>query len=95
MWLAFAFATLQASGDFDTVLCERDTKVVADKAFPNFQVFMQNEFSKHHKQNKSTAKSVGHGNTISITHKKIKQVDILEAQAIICQNSQTAYKNDN
>jgi hypothetical protein len=48
----------------------------------NFRVFVQKEFGKHKKQNKTTAKSVGHGIANSITDKEIKQIEQLEAQAL-------------
>ncbi len=41
---------------------------------------MQKEFGKHIKQNKTTAKSVGHGIANSITDKEVKQIEQLEAQ---------------
>ena len=37
--------------------------------FVNFRVFIQKEFGKQHKQNKTTAKSVGYGIANSITDK--------------------------
>jgi hypothetical protein len=42
---------------------------------------MQEEFGKHHKQNKTTAKSVGYGIANSITDKEVDQIEQLEAQA--------------
>ncbi len=43
---------------------------------------MQKEFGKHNKQNKTTAKSVGHGIANSITDKEVQQIEQLEAQAL-------------
>jgi len=43
---------------------------------------MQKEFGKHNKQNKTTAKSVGHGIANSITDKEVKQIEQLEEQAL-------------
>ena len=48
----------------------------------NFRVFVQKEFGKHTKQNKTTAKSVGHGIANSITDKEIEQIKQLKAQAL-------------
>ena len=44
---------------------------------------MQKEFGKHHKQNKTTAKLVGHGIANSITNNAVDQIDHLEAQTLI------------
>ena len=44
---------------------------------------MQKEFGKHHKQNKTTAKSVGYGIANSITDKEVDQIEQLEAQALM------------
>ncbi len=44
---------------------------------------MQKEFGKLHKQNKTTAKSVGYGIANSITDKTADQMDHLEAQALM------------
>jgi ribosomal protein L18 len=43
---------------------------------------MQKEFEKHNKQNKTTAKSVGHGIANSITDKEVKQI----LSAYLCDN---------
>jgi len=59
--LAFALATFQASGEFESALREWEVKPKAGQTFANFCVFMQKEFGKHHKQNKTTAKLVGFG----------------------------------
>eukprot|EP00804_Cyclotella_cryptica_P002311 CCRYP_004047-RB/>CCRYP_004047-RB protein AED:0.40 eAED:0.39 QI:0/0/0/1/0/0/2/0/349 len=81
--LAFALATFQASGEYEAPLREWQAKPRADRTFANFCVFMQQEYGKHHKQNKSTAASVGRGIANSITHKPDGQIDHLEAQAIL------------
>ncbi len=49
----------------------------------NFRVFMQKEFGKHNKQNKTTAKSVGRSIANSITDKEVKQIKQLKVQALI------------
>jgi len=43
---------------------------------------VQKEFGKHNKQNKTTAKPVGHGIANSITDKEIEQIKQLEARAL-------------
>ncbi len=68
--LAFALATFQASGEFEQpALRDWEAKPKADQTFVNFRVFIQKEFGKQHKQNKTTAKSVGYGIANSITDK--------------------------
>ena len=79
--LAFALSTFQASGEFEPALREWETKPKADQTFVNFRVFVQKEFGKHNKQNKTTAKSVGHGIANSITDKEV-EINQLEAQAL-------------
>ena len=48
-----------------------------------FRVFIQKEFGKQHKQNKTTAKSVGFGIANSITDKDVEKIEQLEAQALM------------
>jgi hypothetical protein len=59
--LAFALATFQLAGKFESVLREWEVKPTANQTFTNFCIFMQKEFGKHNKQNKTTAKLVGYG----------------------------------
>jgi len=80
--LAFALSTFQASGEFEPALREWETKPKADQTFVNFRMFVQTEFGEHNKQNKTTAKSVGHGIANSITVKEVEQIEQLEAQAL-------------
>jgi len=80
--LAFALATFQASGEFEPALRDWEAKPTADQTFVNFRVFIQKEFGKQHKQNKTTAKSVGYGIANSITDKEVEQIEQLEAQAL-------------
>ena len=77
--LAFALATFQASGEFESALREWEAKPKANQTFANFRVFMQKEFGKQYKQNKTTAESVGNGIANNITDKEVEQ---LEAQAL-------------
>ena len=81
--LAFAFATFQASGEFESALREWEVKPKADQTFANFHVFMQKEFGKYHKQNKTTAKLVGFGIANSVTDKNIEQLEQLEVHALM------------
>lgn len=81
--LAFALATFQKSGEFEASLRTWDEKSATQKTFANFRVFIQKEFGKHHKQNKSTAQSVGHGIANNVTYKQVNHIDALKAQAMI------------
>lgn len=81
--LAFALATFHASGEYEPALRDWEAKPKSDKTFVNFRVFIQKEFGKQHKQNKTTAKSVGFGIANSVTDKNTEQIDQLEAQAIM------------
>jgi hypothetical protein len=73
--LAFALATFQSAGEFESALCEWEVKPTADQTFANFRIFMQKEFGKHHKQNKTTAKLVGYGIANSITNNAVDQIN--------------------
>ena len=81
--LAFALATFEASGEFDAALRDWEKKKKSDKTFAKFRVFMQQEFGQHHKHNKSTAKSTGHGIANSVTDKQADELDHIEAQAFV------------
>jgi hypothetical protein len=54
-----------------------------DQTFANFCIFMQKEFGKHHKQNKTKARSVRYGIANSITKKEVKKIEHLEAQTLM------------
>ena len=77
MRLAFAITTFEASGEFEPALREWDIKATAQKTFANFRVFIQNEFAKRHKHNKSTAKSVGHGIANTATEDKVEPAELI------------------
>ena len=81
--LAFALATFQSAGKFKSALREWEVKPKVDQTFANFRIFMQKEYGKHHKQNKTTVKSVGYGIANTLTDKFIEQMDHLEAQALM------------
>jgi hypothetical protein len=73
--LAFVLATFQAFGKFESALREWEVKPKVDQMFANSCVFMQKEFGKQYKQNKTTAKSVGNGIANSITDKEVEQLE--------------------
>ena len=79
MRLAFALLTFQSSGEFEPALRKWEAKTKADQTLVNFRVFVQKEFGKHNKQNKTTAKSVRHGIANSITDKELEKIKHLEA----------------
>jgi hypothetical protein len=51
--------------------------------FTNFRVFMQKEFGKHPKHNKTTAKLAGFGIANSVTDKDVEKIEQLKAQALM------------
>jgi hypothetical protein len=53
--LLYAVLTYQTSGQFDAAMQERHAKLSDDKTFPNFRVYIQTEFTKMVKRNRSTA----------------------------------------
>ncbi len=59
--LLYAVSTYQISGQFDAAMQEWHAKTLANKTFPNFCVYIQNEYTKQVKRNRSTAGSVGKG----------------------------------
>jgi hypothetical protein len=81
--LAFVLVTFQSAGKFEPALCKGEVKPTADRTFANFRIFMQKEFGKHHKQNKTTAKLVRYSIANSITDKEVNQIKQLEAQALM------------
>ena len=81
--LAFALATFHASGEYEPALRDWEAKPKVDQTFVNFCVFIQKEFGKQHKQNKTTAKLVGFGIANSVTDKDVEQIEQLEAQALM------------
>jgi hypothetical protein len=81
--LAFALATFQLAGEFKSALREWDVKPKLDQTFANFRIFMQKEFRKHHKQNKTTARLVRYGIANSITKKEVEKIEHLKAQALM------------
>ena len=54
-------AAFQASGEYDAAIRDWEAKPVADKTFKNFRPFIQREFTKRVKHDKTSAQSVGKG----------------------------------
>ena len=80
--LAFALATFERSGEYENSLRDWDAKGASVKTFANFRTFIQSEFSKKVKHNKTSAKSVGHGIANTDTDAEVDKVDVAEAAAI-------------
>jgi hypothetical protein len=59
--LLYAVSTYQISGQFDAAMQEWHAKTLANKTFPNFCVYIQNEYTKQIKHNRLTTGSVGKG----------------------------------
>jgi hypothetical protein len=59
--LAVALTSFKSAGEYDAALREWDQKSAADKTFKNFRKIIVDEFTKHERRNKSTAKSVKFG----------------------------------
>ncbi len=78
--LSYAVSTYQTSGQFDAAMRKWHAKLLADKTFPNFQVYIQIEFTKMVKRNRSTDGSVGKGIANKATEDKISNA---EAQAMV------------
>jgi hypothetical protein len=55
--LLYAVSTYQISGQFDAAMREWHAKMPANKTFPNFRVYIQNEYTKQVKCNRLTARS--------------------------------------
>ena len=67
--LATALTAFETSGEYDASIREWKAKPAADQTFDNFRPFIQREFTKKTKHDKTTAKSVGQG---IANHTKIK-----------------------
>ena len=78
--LSYAVSTYQISGQFDAAMREWHAKAAADKTFPRFRVYIQNEYTKQVKRNRSTAGSVKKG----IANKATEEIfSDAEAQAMV------------
>ena len=78
--LSYAVSTYQTSGQFDAAMREWHAKLSADKTFSNFRVYIQTEYTKMVKWNRSTAGSVGKGIVNEVTENKLSDA---EAQAMV------------
>jgi len=78
--LLYAVSTYQTSGQFDAAIREWHAKLSANKTFPNFHVYIQTEFTKMVKWNRSTAGSVGKGIANKATEEKFSDA---KAQAMV------------
>lgn len=59
--LSYRVATFQTSGQFDPAMCEWNARPLIERTFSKFRTFIQSEYTKQVKQNRSTAGSVGKG----------------------------------
>ena len=73
--LLYAVSTYQTSGQFDAAMREWHAKPTADKTFSNFRVYIQIEFTKMVKRNRSTAGFVGKGIANVATEDKISDTE--------------------
>ncbi len=78
--LSYAVSTYQTLGQFDAAMREWHAKLLTDKTFPNIRVYIQNEYSKMVKWNRSTAGAVGKGIANKATEEKFSDA---EAQAMV------------
>ena len=78
--LSYAISTYQTSGQFDAAMREWHAKLTADKTFPNFRVYIQIEFTKMVKRNRSTTGSVRKGIANNATEEIFSDA---EAQAMV------------
>ncbi len=77
--LLYAVSTYQISGQFDAAMQEWHAKMLANKTFPNFCVYIQNEYTKQVKRNRLTAGSVGKGIANKAT--EVPEQKFLDAKA--------------
>ena len=73
-------STYQTSGQFDTAMQEWHARLPTNKSFPKIRVYIQNEYMKQVKRNRSTAGSVQKGIANTATEDGISGI---EAQAVM------------
>ena len=78
--LSYAVLTYQTSGQFDAAMQELHVKLLVDKTFSNFCVYIQTEYTNMVKRNRLTAGSVGKGIANKAAEEKISDA---EAQAMV------------
>ncbi len=81
--LSYAASTYQISGQFNAAMQEWHAKMLANKTFPNFRVYIQNEYTKQVKRNRSTAGSVGKGIANKATEVPEQKFSDAKAQAMV------------
>ena len=90
--LLYAVSTYQVSGQFDAAMHEWHAKPTMDKTFPNFLVYIQNEYTKQVKRNRSTTGSVGKGMANAATEDKLSDA---KAQALVIAKVANVLKEQN
>ncbi len=81
--LLYAVSTYQISGQFDAVMQEWHAKMLANKTFSNFRVYIQNKYTKQVKRNRSTTGSVGKGIANKATKVSEQKFSDAKAQAMV------------
>jgi hypothetical protein len=81
--LLYAVSSYQISGQFNAAMQEWHAKTLANKTFPNFPVYIQNEYTKQVKRNRLTAGSVGKGIAYKATEVPEQKFLDAEAQAMV------------
>ena len=90
--LLYAVLTYQISRQFDAAMREWHARLPTNKSFSKFRVYIQNEYTKQVKRNRSTAGSVGKGIANTVTKEKISDV---EANAMILSEVANAVHEQN
>lgn len=83
--LSYGVATFQTSGQFDPAMREWNARPLNERTFTKFRTFIQNEYTKQVKRNRSTAGSVGKGiaNKATEEPKHEQRISDAEAQALV------------
>ena len=69
--LLYAVATYQISGKFNAAMREWHARLPTNKSFPKFRVYIQHEYTKEVKRNRSTTGSVKKGIAKAVTEEGI------------------------
>jgi hypothetical protein len=78
--LSYAVLTYQTLGQFNIAMREWHAKLSTNKTFPNFHVYIQNEYTKMVKRNRLTARAVKKGIANKATEEKFSDA---KAQAMV------------
>jgi hypothetical protein len=82
--LSYAVSTsYQISGQFDAAIREWHAKMLANKTFPNFRVYIQNKYTKQVKRNRLTTGSIGKGIANKAMEVPEQKFSDAEAQAMV------------